>query len=187
MISQEDYFDRDTRRIELNDDTESISSVIRKSSFPYRYFVSLSFPKEPKDYWEGTSRFVYFLRKFSQKWNTHLFPIWAIEPLFHRFGIHLILLTEKPFLNVQITEEWRRARSEKEPLFFGVGGLATSSHFNPDKTGVGYIFERHIQHVVGRVFCPRRKRCKGKCKCGFPFNRLTDRENHSRIIRALKY
>tara|TARA_R100000152_G_C6755585_1_gene179314 strand:+ start:67 stop:630 length:564 start_codon:yes stop_codon:yes gene_type:complete len=187
MINREDYFDRDTRRIELNDDVDTISSIIEKSKFKYKYFSNLTFPQEPGSYWEGTSRFVYFLRKLALKWNTHILPIWGIEPLFHRFGIHLILLSEKPFLNVQITEEWKRAQSEKEPLFFGVGGLATSSHFNPASTGVGYIFERHIQHVVGKVFCPRRKRCRARCKCSLPFERLTARESDSRIIRALKH
>jgi len=185
MINREDYFDRDTRRIELNDDVDVISSIIGKTRWRYKYFSTLTFPQEPGSYWDGTSQFVFFHKKIAEKYKTHLLPIFAIEPNFHRFGIHQILLSEQEIDETEYRREWIK-RKDKSNRCFGVGGISSMEPFNPDKTGVGYIFERHIQHVVGKVFCPRTRKCRGKCKCGFPFDGLTDRENHSRIIRALK-
>lgn len=186
MTNREDYFDRDTRRIELNDDVDTISSIIGKTRWRYKYFATLTFPQEPDSYWDGTSQFVFFHRKYAEKYNTHLLPIFAIEPNFHRFGIHQILLSEQEINETEYRREWMK-RKNPSSRCFGVGGLSSMDPFNPSRTGVGYIFERHIQHVIGRVFCPRKKRCKARCRCGFPFEGLTDRENDSRIIRALKH
>lgn len=183
-MNQNNYQERHTKWIEINDDVATISTLIDKCTWRYKYFCTHTYPQKIEDYWEGTSQFIYFNRKFAEKQNIHLLPIFAIEPAFHRFGIHQILLSEYEIDKTQYRREWMKRKNSSHTCF-GVGGLSSMEDFNPSLSGVGYIFERHIQQV-SKVLCPRRNKCKRGCKADFPFKGLTPAEENSRIIKALR-
>lgn len=187
--------DRDLQLIDHNDSAAVLESLISKSTLQHCYFVTHSFPDSKNrdrraaaglGAFAPIGDFIYFNRKAAEFFDSHLFSIYAIEPVGHRFGIHQFLLSDRPLNRNQLFKQWMR-RKNPATGSFGVGGHLHFQEYNPSLSGVGYVFERHIQHTIKSTFCPKRtKRCKrGKCPFDFPFVDLTAEESNSRVIRSL--
>jgi hypothetical protein len=189
--------DRDLCLIDFNDEVTVLEALIRKSTLQHCYFLNHTFPQSQSrerrakaglGSFAGIGDFIYFNRKAAQHFDSHLFSIYAIEPVGHRFGIHQFLLSERPLNRNDLFRQWMQKKNTTRGSF-GAGGYLHFQQYNPSLSGVGYVFERHIQHTIQSTFCPKRtKRCKkGNCPFQFPFSALTVEESNSRVIRSLAH
>lgn len=83
--------------------SDLLARMIAKSTFKNRYYTTFTYPRTKTitgsdiDKHVLIGQFINFLRKFSQRFDTHLLPIFGCEPegSDERFHIHAIILSEK--------------------------------------------------------------------------------------------
>ena len=176
--------------------SDLLARMIAKSTFKNRYYTTFTYPRTKTitgseiDKHVLIGQFIKFLRNFSQRFDTHLLPIFGCEPegSDERFHIHAIILAEKGINRL----DWVRAVSMSGENKISIKEYRKASrktkHFEvyEEQNGanlIGYIFGKH-QQFTAFVFCPGKCE-KGKCSHRVPFAGLTSEMKNTRLFQSL--